>query len=65
MSLPLLERDEWESKILAIKKQYPNLHLFYSSIEGWCYISYGSQRIKVSHRDSLQKIIETIESLLI
>ena len=54
-----IEKSYWDEVIEMLKDGI--FHLWYSSVEGWCYVSYKSKRIRI---DSTMTLFEIKNKLL-
>lgn len=52
----------WLYKIDHIKQQH-KIHLWYSSEEGWAWLSYKGRRVKIDAGYTIKEIDETINQL--
>ena len=51
------EKEYWQEVIDMLKGvKYNHLHLFYSSKEGWTWVSYESKRIRINSTMTLYEI---------
>lgn len=52
-----IEKGYWDEVIEMLKGvKYNHLHLWYSSKQGWCYVSYKSKRIRINSTMTLYEI---------
>lgn len=52
----------WLHKIKHIKQQH-SIHVWYSSEDGWAWLSYKGRRVKINAGFSIKQIDETINEL--
>lgn len=53
----------WEQKIVMIQKDYPEVHLFYSTNEGWAFVSWKGKRERVDPSMTVDEIRNIITSI--
>ncbi len=59
-----IENAYWQESIEWIKKTHSNIHLWYSSLGGWAYLSYKQNRERVTSEMTAHKITSIINSLV-
>ena len=59
-----IEKGYWDEVIdMLFSVEYKHLHRWYSSVEGWCYVSYKGKRTRIDWAMTLYEIKKKLDEL--